>query len=703
MTPLRNALLEISFPTHPTENGLWAYTLTGAKNSIEVAPPHFEIGGLKQALLPCQWEELAVPVLLRNGVTEYRIGGTVAGNEGLVLEIVFRIGATSPIVRFHYVLREVGGRGLALTKSTGRDAICYASFDLNAYPQRREIRLSSYSQFVHSYLPEEIPVERRHFEHEAAVMGPIFISRGEEVTWLVAYEHGSTAPDTYLQFQMRRDETVDLVAVKGNYAAGRRLSDHPFVSVWFELGAVFGDEDALAEIYRQFILRFQSANSASRYPYVFYNTWNFQERNQHWYQKNYHADMNAERMLAEIEVAHAIGIEVFVIDTGWFIKSGDWEVNEERFPQGLRDIREQLSAYGMKLGLWFNPIAAGVNSQMLRNHRDCVISWHGEVPEPEAIWLSEVSHTLCLVSRYADAFADKLIELIRDLGVTYFKWDAIGQYGCDDPGHHHGSDENSPEERADCYAFEQVRAMSRVVDKVCAACPEAIVDFDVTEPDRSVGLAFLAAGKFFLINNGPYFGNYDLEAGRGGNQNLFFEPGQARTWIGRAPLAFDKWIPSVLFLVHFLPDDTIEKTFFAMPHGYPDSQEVNLASLILGGNGIWGDLLGISAQGIRFFASGLEKYRHVRDAITQASPVRTGLLGAYPEVHEKIASDGRGCVVIFSSGKGTTEYITTHAVASVWHVVGNGKVRIGHDGRAVVRTDFQKPGATIVFFGVGDE
>ena len=52
--------------------------------------------------------------------------------------------------------------------------------------------------------------------------------------------------------------------------------------------------------------------------------------------------------------------------------------------------------------------------------------------------------------------------------------------------------------------------MSRVADKVAAAVPGAIVDFDVTEGGRAMGLAFLSSGKYFLINNGPYYQNYDI-------------------------------------------------------------------------------------------------------------------------------------------------------------------------------------------------
>ena len=317
--------------------------------------------------------------------------------------------------------------------------------------------------------------------------------------------------------------------------------------------------------------------------------------------------MTQERMLAEIDVAHRMGIEVFVLDTGWYEKTGDWRVNLARFPDGLKAVREKLDGYGMKLGLWFNPTVAAVSSQMRRDHEDCVMSWHGKRHEPQEVWETEASQGLCLVSRYADAFADELIRLVREVGVTYFKWDAIGQYGCDDPCHDHGTAENTAQERADSYAFQQGAAMARVVDKLCAACPEAIVDFDITEGGRTVGLGFLSAGKYFLINNGPYSSNYDMPVPRDGNVNLFFWPGPARAWVCRTPLTYDKWLPS-----RPVPDPLPAGRPLhpaRLVRGRPEvtddiNQWISLASLVLGQNGIWGDLLGISEEGIARFGDG---------------------------------------------------------------------------------------------------
>jgi len=202
------------------------------------------------------------------------------------------------------------------------------------------------------------------------------------------------------------------------------------------------------------------------------------------------------------------------------------------------------------------------------------------------VWKERASRTMRtdnIVLPYWENLADTLIGLAKELGVTYFKWDAISQYGCNSPDHGHGDLNNTPEERADAFAFQLGIYMEKIVNKVCAECPDVIVDFDITEGHRSVGLGFLSVGKYFLINNGPYYQNYNIPINFETDwTNIFVQPGAPRTWICRSPLTFDKWIPSVLFLTHYLPDDPI------------NSQDINLASLILGQNSIWGDLTAIS-------------------------------------------------------------------------------------------------------------
>ena len=600
--------------------------------------------------------------------------------------VQFQINDRTPAIRFRYLLEADQRRALS-----GANKLIYLQTSLKQLPQVEEVTLSNFAQLTHSYTLYEQPIEDRYFQDSGAFMGPIIAASDGHRSFLLAYEHGSQVPDAFLRYQLGPDRSIRLSAVKGNYVSGQRLDGgHPFQTIWMETAATQGGIDQLASTYRQFVLKCMTQNTATRKPYIFYNTWNFQERNKWWNGRPYLESMNEDRILKEIDVAHRMGVDVFVLDTGWYEKTGDWTVSSKRFPDGLRSVKQKLDGYGMKLGLWFGPTTAAASSRVVREHPEWRRSWNGKVAEPQEVWETEKSYKMCMVSGYADVFADELIRLAKEVGVTYFKWDAIAQYGCNDPHHNHGDESNTPQERSDSYGFQLVQYMSRVADKVAAAVPGAIVDFDVTEGGRAMGLAFLSSGKYFLVNNGPYYQNYDIPidlAHR--NSNLFFYQGPARTWIARSPLTFDKWIPSTLFLTHYFPDD---------PQQW---QEVDVASLILGQNGIWGDLLHVSDSGIAFIGSTLARYKQVRDDITESDPVVSGIVSASPEIHEKIsAATGRGAVVIFATERGTYQYITSHRVAGE-HWVSDG-VTVTQDtaGRAKIEATFEKPGAKILFFGV---
>ena len=206
-------------------------------------------------------------------------------------------------------------------------------------------------------------------------MGPILVGTSDTHALLLAYEHGSQVPDAFLRFQFAPDRSVSLQAVKGNYYDQQTVdAAHPYRTLWLHAGAVAGTEDDLARAYRDFLLRCVTQNAEARKPYIFYNTWNFQERNRWWYGNPYLESMRQDRIEAEIEVAHRMGIDVFVLDTGWYEKTGDWQVNRQRFPDGLQSIRRTLDGYGMKLGLWFNPTVAALSSRMRQDHEDCLMT-----------------------------------------------------------------------------------------------------------------------------------------------------------------------------------------------------------------------------------------------------------------------------------------------------------------------------------------
>jgi alpha-galactosidase len=682
-------------------NGTSFLRIANPDGEVTIGAPCFEIDAAERS--DFRFLRLGGPVALPHGGSEWRLeystGGTPAGQEKrpsqwdgrpvLLLGVQLRTYPGSPIFRLRYTLSSQ--QNAVLTKSHGSDNLRYLSLPLPpGCDKLSEVRLSEYEPVLHAYLPSW---ETRMLEDISAgesLPGPILALHGERQSVLAAYEHGADHPQSFLRFVYRPGE-VELRARMGNYHNGHSLGPERFwTSPWLELGLLpAGELGAVWRRYRRFALEELNPQPASRQPLICYNTWNYQERNHLYNQRPYLESMNLERMLAEIDIAHAMGIDVFVIDTGWFIKTGDWQVSPLRFPDGLTQVKARLDAYGMRLGLWFNPLAAALTSQIYSEHPEYQMSWRGKLGTPWPVWETEESVMMCLASDYTDYYIEVMKRFRRELGVTYFKWDGIGQYGCDSGLHQHGTEANAYEERADCYAFRMGLKMIEMIEAVTAEYPDVIVDFDATECGRFVGLGFLSAGRFFMINNGSYAKDFDTPESLGIHpwMNMFFYPGAARPRVCRRGSSYDFILPSSLFLIHYLPD------------GPANNRENSLASLVLGGNGIWGDLPALSPEDVDFWHEGLADYKRVLPGATRSATTTRGFIGSSPEIHEKIdAASGIGLLVFFTVNAAETVHITQPLVQPPARVKGADDWELLPDGRVRVRVKLERDGARTVFF-----
>jgi alpha-galactosidase len=678
------------------------YYINSTGTCVRISPPVFEIDGKLQTIKISHWEEPIHIEKFKNGVSEYFVRGT-SSDIGIIMELFVRISLDSPIIRFRYsIFSQKSGR---LTKKDGKDNISYFSTELSRQYNLKEIRLSEFNEMIHSNHLTESIIHPDTLSNSGSFMGPIFTSCSRNHSFLIAYEHGSQFPDRFLEFNIGPDYSeqpenasiLSLRAVRSNYQHNTDISgNEPFESIWFEIGAVEGDEDLLASEYRNFILKSICITGQSRKPYIFYNTWGRQEKIK-WAGEKYLTTMNLDYTLAEIDIAHKLGIEVYVIDTGWYLKTGDWEVNRDLFPDKLKEVKRKLDGYGMKLGLWFNPTAAALTSEMLKRNNKFRVTKNSKPDEPCEIWETEKSVGLCFVSPYWEDFANRLIELVHETGVSYFKWDAIWQYGCNAPGHFHGDENDSEQERKDRYAYLLPIYMAKVIEKVSKVSPEAIFDFDITEEGRCVGLQFLAQGKYFAINNGPYYHNFDVceewkSPTTDGNPNIFVNTGPARGWYTRSVLDYDKWIPSVLFLTHYFPYEPAS------------SQMQNLGSLMLGQNGIWGEITGLSEDSLTLIRTQLELYKQVRNDITESTIFVSGRPGDSCEIYEKINKvNGRGIIVLFTNTKGEYEFISSCVTDRRVYSPECVSVMFNPSGRAVIKVKAGLKQAMILYFGVNSK
>lgn len=137
-------------------------------------------------------------------------------------------------------------------------------------------------------------------------------------------------------------------------------------------------------------------------------------------------DFTEERIVEIAEKAKEQGIELFVLDDGWFGKRtseraglGDWKANPERLPDGITGLAQKVEELGMKFGLWFEPEMVNKDSDLYREHPDWILS----VPERRQ---SQGRYQYVLdFSRkeVVDYIYDRMAEILGSGKVSYVKWD----------------------------------------------------------------------------------------------------------------------------------------------------------------------------------------------------------------------------------------------------------------------------------------
>ena len=92
-----------------------------------------------------------------------------------------------------------------------------------------------------------------------------------------------------------------------------------------------------------------------------------------WY--NYYQNINEEIILRDLEGLAHVGntANIFQIDDGYETKVGDWDMDLQKFPNGLAPIVEKIHSHGYKAGLWYAPFAAQFGANVIKNHPDWLI------------------------------------------------------------------------------------------------------------------------------------------------------------------------------------------------------------------------------------------------------------------------------------------------------------------------------------------
>ncbi len=137
-------------------------------------------------------------------------------------------------------------------------------------------------------------------------------------------------------------------------------------------------------------------------------------------------DFDDDKLVAIAAEASKLGIEMLVMDDGWFGKRcndecalGDWQVNESKLRGGLKALVDRVNEQGLKFGIWFEPEMISPDSDLYRAHPD----WAIQVPG-RAINMARHQYVLDLTRQEIVDYAyDCVAKILRSANIEYVKWD----------------------------------------------------------------------------------------------------------------------------------------------------------------------------------------------------------------------------------------------------------------------------------------
>jgi alpha-galactosidase len=199
------------------------------------------------------------------------------------------------------------------------------------------------------------------------------------------------------------------------------------------VGFTAGSRSDVSEALRTFVVQGLRGGRGFA-PLVTYNTW-----------FAYGTDIDERSMVDEMVAAASLGVELFVIDAGWYLGAGTgtdfdsglgtWEVDPARFPHGLATLRAQAHALGMQFGLWVEP--ERVDRATVDRPGRAREEW---LAKSDGSYQAARTAQVCLASAAARQWMlDQLTRLLDEVQPDYLKWDNNLWVNCNRSGHGHGA------------------------------------------------------------------------------------------------------------------------------------------------------------------------------------------------------------------------------------------------------------------------
>lgn len=179
-------------------------------------------------------------------------------------------------------------------------------------------------------------------------------------------------------------------------------------------------------------------------------------------------------LTAMIDDAAAMGLELFVLDDGWFAKDfprnddtqglGDWELNTDKIPEGIDYLASYAHDKGIKFGIWIEPEMVNPGSNLAAAHPDWVVRSPGrEILKERNQWILDLSNPE--VQEFVYGVFDRTMAMSDK--IDYVKWD------CNRPVESMGSDYLGAEQSR--FYIDYIQGLYSVVKRIREKYPNVIV------------------------------------------------------------------------------------------------------------------------------------------------------------------------------------------------------------------------------------
>ena len=184
---------------------------------------------------------------------------------------------------------------------------------------------------------------------------------------------------------------------------------------------------------------------------------------------------NARTLTDMIDDAASMGLEMFVLDDGWFGNKyprnddkaglGDWQVNVSKLPEGIDSIASYAHRKGLKFGIWIEPEMVNPRSELFEKHPDWVVkAADREVPAIRHEWLLDLSNPA--VQDFVFGVFDRTMQLSKN--IDYIKWDA----------NRHVESVGSqylPSDRQSHFWIDYTQGFYKVMERIRAKYPDVLI------------------------------------------------------------------------------------------------------------------------------------------------------------------------------------------------------------------------------------